>query len=314
MSLIDKPVFLVGSVRSGTTLMRLMLDHHPKIAFNLESMFILSQISNDGKYPEMARYREWLRNDRSFQHSHFHIDERLDFVELVNDFLNQKKLRDNKDIVGATIHYRYRLLQMIWPQAKYIYIYRDGRDVASSVMRMGWAGNPYVAADWWLRAETEWDEARANIDNRCWIEVRYEDLIRNSRTQLEQICSFLGVSYSEKMFEYANRSTYEAPDASLCYQWKTGLPKLAVQQLEAKLGERLLKRGYELSGYPRISVSSLEGKYLALQSKVRCYLFRSNRYGTMLTLQETLARRLGLKRLHLNLAKRIDRIIDANLK
>jgi len=291
-----------------------MLDHHPKIALNLESMYILSQISSDGKYPEMARYREWLRNNRSFQHSHFHIDERLDFVELVNDFLNQKKLRDNKEIVGATIHYRYRLLQTIWPQAKYIYIYRDGRDVANSIMRMGWAGNLYLAAEWWLRAENEWDVAHANIDNNRWIEVRYEDLINDSRTQLEKICSFLGVEYSEKIFDYANQSTYSAPDANLCYQWKTGLSKRDIQQLEAKLGERLLHRGYELSGYPRISISSQSKKYLYLQSRVRAFLFRINRYGAMLTLQETLARRLGLRRLHLNIAKRIDRIIDANLK
>ena len=37
----ETPVFLIGSERSGTTLLRLMLDHHPNIAFNLESDFLV---------------------------------------------------------------------------------------------------------------------------------------------------------------------------------------------------------------------------------------------------------------------------------
>lgn len=38
---IEPPFFLIGSERSGTTLLRLMLDHHPNIAFNLESGFLV---------------------------------------------------------------------------------------------------------------------------------------------------------------------------------------------------------------------------------------------------------------------------------
>lgn len=314
MTLVETPVFLVGSMRSGTTLLRLMLDHHPTIAFNLESMYIVRQLSSDGAYPEMERYREWLRNDRSFKHSRFSIDERLDYVGLVNDFLSQKKRRDNKDIVGATIHHQFRKLHAIWPRAKYIYIFRDGRDVANSVMHMGWAGNVYHAADWWLRAEYEWDETRPVLGNDQWIEVRYEDLIADAKTQLERVCAFIGVEYSEQMMDFSSRSTYAAPDATLAYQWKTRLGKLDLQRVEAKLGDRLLRRGYELSGYPRISVSRLASSYLSLQSRIRRYLFRIGRYGAMTTFEETLSRRFGLERIHRNVLKRMDRITDANLK
>lgn len=314
MTFVEGPVFLVGSERSGTTLLRLLLDHHPRIAFNLESDYLVTQILDDGTYPEIAGYRDWLRNDRSFQHSRFNIDERLKFVELLNDFLRQKRVRDNKEIVGATVHHQFRKLHGIWPEAKYIYLLRDGRDVANSVMRMGWAGNVYVAADWWLEAEREWDELRSQIADKNRIEVRYEDLVTDAQSQLERICSFLGVEYSAKMHDYVKTSTYQAPNVSLCYQWKAGMRRLDVQRLEEKLGERLSKRGYELSGHPRISISPLAKRYLYLHSRLGAYRFRLGRFGTALTLQETLTRRLGLKRLNREATRRMDRARDAHLK
>ena len=314
MTLADVRVFLVGSERSGTTLLRLLLDHHPRIAFNGESEYVVTQISVDGAFPEIERYREWLRNDRIFQGSRFSIDEGLDFVALVNDFLNQKRARDNKEIVGATVHYQFRKLGRIWPRAKYIYLYRDGRDVANSVMRMGWAGNVYVAADWWLEAEREWDELRAALGHDDWIEVRFEDLVASTRPQLERICSFLGVAYSERMFDYARTSSYRAPDVGLNYRWKTGMRKADVQRLEAKLGGRLSGRGYELSGYPRIPVPALTRKYLYLQSRLSAFLFRLGRYGIALTFQETLSRRLGWNQAHVKAISRINQIVNANLK
>ena len=294
--------------------MRLMLDHHPAIAFNPESEFIITQISDDGTYPEIRRYREWLRNDRVFQLHPFGIDDGLGFVELVNDFLNQKRSRDKKDIVGATVHFQFRKLRRIWPRAKYIYLYRDGRDVASSIVRMGWAGNAYVAADWWLEAEKEWKELRPVLDGADWIEVRYEDLVADTRAQLGRICTFVGIEYSERMFDYVKTSTYGAPDVGLIAQWKKGMRKVDVQRVEAKVGDRLLDRGYELSAHPRIPVPGLARKYLYLHSRVNVFRFRIRRFGAALTLLETVSRRLGLKELHQKAIRRIDGIINANLK
>jgi len=314
MTLVDAPVFLVGSERSGTTLLRLMLDHHPKIAFNFESDYIATQISDEGAYPEMKQYREWLTQDRAFQGSRFSIDERLDFVGLVNHFLIQKQARDGKELVGATIHHQFHKLSRIWPRAKYIYLLRDGRDVAVSAMRMGWAGNTYIAADVWLKAEKERDDARLHVGDERWLEVRYEDLIVSTRPQLERICDFLGVEYSERMFDYVNTSTYDAPDPSLCYQWRTNLAKVEVQRLEEKLGDRLLSRGYPLSGYPRIMIPRLVKKYLFLQSRIEAYRYRLRLYGVGLTLRETLSRRLGLERLHRKTIAKINRVTDAHMK
>ena len=45
------PVFLVGSERSGTTLLRLMLDHHPAIAFDKEADYMVTMVSDAGVLP-----------------------------------------------------------------------------------------------------------------------------------------------------------------------------------------------------------------------------------------------------------------------
>jgi hypothetical protein len=313
MTLIDRPFFLVGAERSGTTLLRLMLDHHPRIAFNLESEFLVSCISSDGAYPDTHFYADWLRAHRGFQHSRFSIDESLSYVDLVNDFLNQKRARDGKEIVGATVHYDFPKLKKIWPRARYIYLLRDGRDVANSVVQMGWAGNAYVAADHWIRAEDEWNQLRPGLDRNQWIEVRYEHLTANTKSELERICVFMGVDYSEHMFDYAKTTSYRVPDPSNNYRWKKTLGRGDVQCVEAKIGDRLRSRGYELSSYPRISLTRLARKRLEIMSRVKAFRFRLRRYGASLALRETLSRRLGLHGLHDGVMRHINRIDDANL-
>ena len=310
----NSPVFLVGCERSGTTLLRLMLDHHPDIAFNLESDFLVNQISDDGSFPDAGDYREFLRNDHIFQHSHFEIKGNLDFVAMANDFLEQKRTRDGKAIVGATIHYHFSNIGRIWPKAKYIYLYRDGRDVANSVVGMGWAGNAYVAADWWLEAEMEWERCRGTIPEGSWIEVRYKELIANPSEQLTRICHFLGVEYTDRMFDYAKNSSYGPINPDLIDRWKTKTSKEAVQKIEEKIGDRLLLRGYELSGYPRITISKIEKRYLYLHSRIGAFLYRIQKYGAVLSIWETITRRLGLKGQHARIKRMINKIDDANLK
>jgi len=314
MALIEKPIFLVGSERSGTTLLRLMLDHHPSLAFNGESEYIVSQVTDDGAHPDMGRYRDFLRGDRIFQGSRFNVDESLDYPALVNDFLDQFRVRNRKTMVGATVHYGFHKLRKIWPGAKYIYLYRDGRDVADSIVRMGWAGNAYVGADWWLDAEREWEVLRGRLGKDDWIEVRFEDLVTGTAAQLARVCEFLGLPPSERMLDYVEDSTYEAPDAKSLYRWRTAMRMSDVQRLEDKLGERLSLRGYELSGHPRLRVTAIGKQWLYFQSRVRAFLFRLNRFGLMLTIQELLARRLGLREAHQDAIGRINRIINAHLK
>lgn len=311
---LTSPIFLLGSERSGTTLLRLMLDHHPQVAFNLESEYLISQIADDGTLPAMADYRAWLGRDRVFRLSDLTIDTRLEYSDLVQDFLRQRMHRDLKELIGATIHRGMAKIPRIWPEARYLYLYRDGRDVASSVVGMGWCGNVYVGADWWLAAEREWAALQRSIRKDQWIEVRFEDLVTTPRVELARICAFVGVNYSEAMFDYVFLSRYQAPDETRCAQWRSHLRPVEVRRVEARLAEGLTRRGYPLSDQPQLSIGSLYDRYLRLQSRLGALRFRIRRFGIMLALQDALLRRLRMHRLHSRVIKNLDRITDRHLQ
>lgn len=311
---IETPVFLIGSERSGTTLLRLMLDHHPKIACNLESEFLVCGISETGAFPEMAGYRDRLRQSRVFRHSRFVIREDLDYPALMNDFLQQKLQRDRKDVAAATVHYGFSKLQYVWPAAKYIYMLRDGRDVACSVVEMGWAGNAFVGANWWLEAEREWTAYRKSLPPDRWIEVRYEELIADAGAQLARLCNFIGVSFSDRMFDYAKTSSYSLPDPAQASKWRRKMPAGDIRLLEARLGPELAARGYELTSATPRRIAPARVAWLRLHSRLEVLRRKVAAFGPWLFTVELISRRLGWTGVNGRAQHLIDAIIDQNLR
>lgn len=288
----QEPAFIVGAVRSGTTLLRLMLDHHPELAFHFEFEFAVDQVSADGTFPDIAAYHDYLSQHRVFQLSGGTIDKALDYRQLVNSFLDQKLSRDGKQIAGATVHHHINRIQHVWPKAKYIHLLRDGRDVARSCSMMGWAGNMYYAVERWIDAERTWESLRRDIPVERRLEVRYEDLITHPEKTLTVICKFLGTEFDKAIFDYANTSTYDLPDAKLIEQWRRKLTDQEIQLAESRISEMLVQRGYELSGLPLIDVSAPEQKRLAMQDRLWRARFRMRRYGLPLFATDYVARRL----------------------
>jgi Sulfotransferase family len=311
---IDTPIFLIGSERSGTTLLRLMLDHHPELAFNLESEFLVADISAAGVFPDVAGYRRSLAADRVFRHSRFTVRDDLDFPALLNDFLRQKLERDGKRVVGATVHYGFRKLQYVWPNAKYIYLLRDGRDVAASVVEMGWAGNVFVGANWWLEAERDWAELRPALPPDRWIEVRYEELTAQAATQLQRVCEFIGVPYSERMFDYAASSTYSLPNPAQNFKWGRKLTAPELSLLEARIGAQLAARGYEVRNGRLPRIGRMRTRWLEWQSRLGVVRRKAELFGWPLLAKESISRRLRWTRLHGDARRAMDAIVDRNLK
>jgi hypothetical protein len=294
-------------------MLRLMLDHHPQMACNLESDFLVSQLDDEGRYPELSGFHAFLRQDRVFRHSGFEIDETLGYYELVNDFLEQKRRRDRKALVGATVHHQFHRLPQLWPEARFVYLLRDGRDVASSAVGMGWAGNAYCGADLWLEAEARWQRMREGIATENYIEVRFENLVSEPIKTLTAICRFLGVPFSEEMLAYTKHSTYGAPNPRLASQWRSRMSTNMRRDVEARIGDQLSSRGYPLSA-PRGVVSAPRDLLLRLDSKIGCARARIRRFGLPLTLGDFAARRLGIQRWQDATRARCDAIIDRHLK
>jgi hypothetical protein len=290
-----KPLFLVGPLRSGTTVLRLMINHHPKIAFPNEFEIVTPVISDNGHFPSKEKYHEWLLQQRTFRNSYLKFDKNLEFTDQCNNFLQQIKKHEKKDIVGSTVHNHFDRLRFLWPDAKYIHILRDGRDVARSFIPMGWAGNVYTGSDHWLKSEKLWDKLRSYLDEDQWHQVRYEDLIENTEKELIRICDFIGVEYDKSMLSYPNTTTYSAPSTEFSNQWKRNQTPEELGLIESRIGEMLINRGYELSGYPVISPTKYKKIELEIQSKIYTIIFRIKRYGFWLVAQEIISRKIGLR-------------------
>jgi hypothetical protein len=305
---------LVGAERSGTTLLRLMLKGHPQISWQREFELAVDCIGDDGRFPDMQRYYDFLSVSRVFTGDNYAIDKSLSYAELVDSFLVQCGERDARPIVGATCHRHFDRLVHIWPDAKFIHLVRDGRDVGRSAIQMGMTGNLWCATKRWEDAERTWERLKKRLPEDRRIEVRYEDLILNPVDNLRRLCEFIGVSYDPAMEDFYKGTTYDKPDPKLCYQWKKKLSPQDLQICEASVGDLLVERGYELSGQPRVSFGPLQIKRFEWQDRWYRRQVGIRAYGWRISVIGFLARRLGLKALSNRIQLEMNEISNQELK
>jgi hypothetical protein len=312
-----EPVFLVGSTRSGTTLLGLLLGHHPAVCCPGEFELAIDLVSDGGRFPPLGVYREWLALNRHFLALKLEIDPSLDYRELVNDLLLQMKRNadpDGKPIVGVLVHRHYDRLLHLWPRARFIHLVRDARDVCASWLRLGWVGNAWAGAREWQAGERLWDRVAASLPPEQRHELRFEDLLAAPRAELERLCRFLRVPFAEAMLEYPRDTTYEPLDPSQAGKWRSQLSARAIRQIEAGAGELLERRGYVRSRLPPLRVGALRRRLLALEDRVGRMRGRRRTYGFRLWLEDVLARRIGSPSWNRSVQLRIHAIINSQLK
>jgi hypothetical protein len=317
-SVLEHPVFQVGAERSGTTMFRLMLNAHPKIAFASEMEFLVDLLPGRSDWPATEEFAEYLANNRIFNSPGYRytIDPSLDYPRLAQSFLHQFVERQDREIavVGATIHHHYTELLRIWPKSRFLHVLRDPRDVARSAIGMGWAGNTYHGVDIWITAERLWDELLAKITPDRWLEVRYERLVADTEAELRRVCAFLGVKFDPDMLRYHENSTYETANPSYAFQWKRKQSEEEIQLVEAKLGPLLEARGYEPSGLPALVVSPEQEARLARENYWAKVKHRVKFLGPALFTAEYITRRLGPQGAQRWVQKRVFDLIDRSVK
>lgn len=309
-----KQIFSVGAERSGTTLLRLMLSHHPKIAWCNAFEYAVDKITNFNQFPDLDEYKKWLETHRIFQATNFKIDENLTYPELVNSFLLQKKEQEQKAIIGATVHRHFDRLLSIWEDAKFIHLIRDPRDVARSCVGMGWTGNVWQGVDRWAEVEKLWDDLVLKLDSDRYIEITYENLISEPEKTLTKICQFIGVNYDQSMLNYDQNTTYDKPNIQFINQWQSKLSNQEIQLIESKVSELMAKRNYKLSGLPIIKPNKFEQKKLSIQNWYYKANFRLKRYGFWLFTTDFISRRLHLNKWQKNIKLKLNEIDTMYIK
>src|SRR5581483_2106316 len=286
--------FVVGAPRSGTTLLRLMLDAHAELAIPPETYFIVAAAKRWRAARRPGRSREQMVEvylDTVTGHKRwpdFHLDAEAyreyvraaqprNLSECVRTFYSMYAERAGKPRWGDKTPFYVRkmdIVHSVLPEARFVHLIRDGRAVARSIMDLWFGPNTIEeAAEFWVARIDEARRKAAGLDH--YIEVRYEDIVRDPEPQLRRICEFAELDFDPGMLTYyekvPERVAVEAPpeevapdgrvvateerlkimenvarppDPALIDRWRTELPLADQRKFEAIAGERLRELGY----------------------------------------------------------------------
>lgn len=297
-------VFLCGALRSGTTLLALMLGGHPSLVRAGEMDFLLECPRSADGAPDVEAYRSALASDRIFLESGVRIDERLSHDDLVRSFVDQKREPGKRLVV--TVHRHFTRIPSLFPDARYIHLLRDPRDVARSSIKMGWAGNVYFGIDHWIDSEAEFKALEREADPEKIITVQYKNLVLDPEGELSRLSAFIGAPYDPGMLRYHETSTYDPPDSSHLDAWKKKLSPEEIGLIEGKAGHMMAARGFEKSDCPSLQPGALKRAALAFQNRTARIGFSIRRYGAILTILDIVGRRLALHPLSAFTRRKID--------
>lgn len=218
------PIFMIGTQRSGSNLLRLMLNQLSDIAAPHPPHILQRMMPLEKGYGDLAKVKNFK----------LLVDDVCKLVELNPVPWEGIKL-DRKDIASrcrnhsvvaafgavydamadhgksktwcckslANINYLAELEKYYGDSARYIYLYRDGRDVAVS-FRKAVVGekHPYHIANEWAATQRIALEQRKHIDAKRFFNLSYETLTGNPEKAMRGLCDFLGVKYTETMLDF----------------------------------------------------------------------------------------------------------------
>ena len=210
--------FIVGVTRSGTTLLRLMLDAHPEMAIPPETHFVPALIKSTRKrgvtceeaHAIVTGHRQWgdFQLDSGALLERYCALDRIDPETTLRAFFELYAEGHGKPRWGdKTPNYVKRMKQIDrWiPEARFVHMIRDGRDAALSRFKRILKDPPpmEIVAERWVR---KIEGARADAAGLDYIEVQYESLVRDTEPELRRIADFLELPWDDRMLRYYERA------------------------------------------------------------------------------------------------------------
>lgn len=297
-------VVVYGALRSGTTLLRLMLDKHPQLDCPGEVDFLFDFLSksSDGHW---QLDEDALKRDRIFQFSGAVVPEGKTPQEVVLNIIGQLRKSATSTIVLMVHRGLGEILEM-FPDVRIVHMLRDPRDVARSSVGMGWAGTVYYGVSHWVNTENLWHAHCSKINPDYCQTLYFEELIRAPERELQSTVAFFGLTYTDAMLSYDEDSTYSAPDIKLIEQWRTKLSTKDVALVEGRIGSLLEKSGYAPGSTVPHKPNPVEAVTLGLQNKFATWHYRTSNFGLLDPIIVAVARRTNWRALGYRAQARIN--------
>jgi len=284
---------VVGVNRSGTTLMRMMLDAHPELTMPPETHFVPELIDvaeAGGATPEdllatITRQREWgdfgLSEEQLLEA--FRAIEPLNAGDALRAFYGLYAQRVGKPRWGEKTPIYVKSIRKIGgalPEARFLHVIRDGRDVALSIRDRAVKEHPIpTIAERWVRRIGQARRQSKYVPH--YEEVRYEQLILDTEPTMRAVCEFFGLPWDEAVLDYHRHSaerleemrrelpadgsrstlsverrmatharTTQAPDPSRVSRWREQMDREDRRVFESIAGELLVELGYKIGDGP----------------------------------------------------------------
>ena len=269
------PLLVLGVRRSGTTLLRVMLDRNSELAIPDESYFIPQLVDRHRGPLDVDAFADDLSRVQTLRDWEVDIDavrRRLrpgmppgEAIAAVYETYaaNQGKKRWG----DKTPMYMQQLpmLERVFPDALYVHLMRDGRDCALSFLQMPegivtrtWA-HPHDAAGFACQWRSEVVAARA-LGRRVgarYLEVRYGELVAEPEAVLRRICTHAELPFEPTMVDYAgsidvskqpHQQRLTRPPTPGLRDWRAEMGDADVRAFEAVAADLLAGLGYEVNG------------------------------------------------------------------
>jgi len=116
-------------------------------------------------------------------------------------------------------------LHRLFPEAKFVHVIRDGRDVVISLRRTGWHGQKsWNIAEYWATAVSTARRDAGALATHQYLEVSYERLVLETEAALREVCDFLGEAFDPAMLEFHDTADDHIPDRATPHLSKTFRP------------------------------------------------------------------------------------------
>jgi hypothetical protein len=263
------PFFVVGSDRSGTTMLMMMLDAHPQLGVARESWFLielmnalplkveLSRENIQSAYQIISRHprwRNWEVPDAALKNCLDSL-QKPDLGTLIEAvFRLDQRLADKPRLGDKTPAYVLEMerLREVFPDARFIHLIRDARDVCVSLRKVGWHGPTVVhMARYWRRHVETGIRAGQRLGNDAYLQIPYESIVADVEGSLRAICRFLEIPFDRGLLSWHERAAemtaakpmrfqskiHRAPRPEDLERWKDELPTIAVAAVECMAGD-----------------------------------------------------------------------------
>ena len=313
----SRPLFIGACPRSGTTLLRVMLDNHPDLAMPHETNFVRPlwwrriRFGNLRDQANRRRVAEWIFTDGSTRGGRLRGGRvsREDAIrrvaaapptvgsivqaclELYAELHSKPRWGDKRPSYSGFIG----MLFAMFPHAQYINVVRDPRAAAASQIPMPWS-KPDVALP---AAIARWEAAIARTDHFArslrpdqLLDLRYEDMVADPHATLERVCGFAGlraggavatmIGKRRGALRGSHRVVSEPITTAAVERWRERLEPREVALVEAATAPLLERFGYRRDDDLRAPPAPRDVAELARQRRFRRREWRSARRGELL--------------------------------